>query len=73
MKQRRHLGWILALAVTLGLLFFGPYHDSRVSAALDRSVYNNLKTFNEVMSIIEKNYVEPVQPDTLLQGASTAW
>ncbi|MDD5170869.1 MAG: S41 family peptidase [Syntrophales bacterium] len=57
------------MSIAIGLVFFGPYHDNHVSAALDRSIYNNLKIFNEVMSIIEKNYVEPVSSDTLLKGA----
>ena len=69
MKSFKQKGWPLALGVVIWLLCFGPYHDSHVSAALDRSIYKNIKTFNEVMSIIEKNYVEPVKSDTLLQGA----
>ena len=69
MKSLKHKGWILTLALVAWLVFFGPYHDSHVSAALDRSIYANLKTFNEVLSIIEKNYVEPVKAETLLQGA----
>lgn len=69
MKSVKHKGWILTLALAAWLVFFGPYHDSHVSAALDRSIYTNLKTFNEVLSIIEKNYVEPVKAETLLQGA----
>ena len=69
MKSSKYKGWGIILSVTVGLVIFGPYHDSRVSAALDRSIYNNLKIFNEVMSIVEKNYVEPVSSETLLQGA----
>ena len=69
MKSVKYKGWVLTLSVVMWLLFFGPYHDSHVSAALDRSIYSNIKTFNEVMSIIEKNYVEPVKSETLLQGA----
>ncbi|MDQ5984921.1 MAG: hypothetical protein CSYNP_00619 [Syntrophus sp. SKADARSKE-3] len=69
MKSMKHKAWILSLGLAAWLVFFGPYHDSHVSAALDRSIYSNLKVFNEVMSIIEKNYVEPVSAETLLQGA----
>ncbi len=29
----------------------------------------SLKTFNEILDIVEKNYVEPVETKTLLQGA----
>jgi carboxyl-terminal processing protease len=69
MKNGQYKGWALTLGLVMWLVFFGPYHDSHVSAALDRSIYQNLKIFNEVMSIIEKNYVEPVNSETLLKGA----
>lgn len=52
----------------LVLLILGPYGDSRVSA-IDRSTYKSLKTFSEVFDMVEKNYVEPVETDKLLQGA----
>jgi carboxyl-terminal processing protease len=58
----------IGLLVFLLLLIFGPYGDSRVSA-IERSTYKGLKTFNEVLDIVEKNYVEPVETDKLLQGA----
>ena len=69
MKRIKHEKWIIPLGLVIWLFCFGPYYDSHVSAALDRSIYSNIKTFNEVMSIIEKNYVEPVQSETLLRGA----
>jgi carboxyl-terminal processing protease len=46
----------------------GPYHDSRVSA-LDKSVYKDIKTFNEVFDMVKKNYVDEVDSATLIQGA----
>ncbi len=58
----------IVLLVFLMLLILGPYGDSRVSA-IDRSTYKNLKTFSEVLDMVEKNYVEPVETDKLLQGA----
>jgi carboxyl-terminal processing protease len=57
--------FIVALLV---LFILGPYGDSRVSA-IDRSTYKSLKTLSEVLDIVEKNYVEPVETDKLLQGA----
>ena len=50
------------------LLLLGPYGDSRVSA-IDRDTYKSLKTFSEVLDMVEKNYVEPVEGDKLMQGA----
>ena len=52
----------------LVLLILGPYGDSRVSA-IDSSTYKSLKTFSEVLDMVEKNYVEPVETDKLLLGA----
>ena len=56
------------LSVFLSLLILGPYGDSRVSA-IDRTTYKGLKTFSEVLEMVDKNYVEPVETDKLLQGA----
>jgi len=50
------------------LILLGPYGDSRVSA-IDRKTYKNLKTFSEIMDMVEKNYVEQVDSDKLMQGA----
>jgi len=58
--------WLLAFTILMILL--GPSGDSRVSA-VDRNTYKNLKTFSEVLDMVEKNYVEPVENDRLMQGA----
>lgn len=59
---------IIGLLVLMMMLILGPYGDSRVSA-IERNTYKSLKTFSEVLDIVEKNYVEPVESDKLLQGA----
>jgi len=59
---------ILSLLI-MGLILAGFVSDSRVSASVDRSIYTNLKVFTEILSIIEKNYVEPVKADKLIEGA----
>jgi carboxyl-terminal processing protease len=56
------------LAFMTVLILLGPYGDSQVSA-IDRNTYRNLKTFSEVLDMVEKNYVEPVESDKLMQGA----
>ncbi len=56
------------LVMILLMLLLGPYGD-RQGSAIDRSTYKSLKTFNEVLDMVEKNYVEPVSADKLLQGA----
>ena len=53
----------------LSILFLlGPYGDSRVSA-IDQNTYKSLKTFSEVLDMVEKNYVEPVDGEKLMLGA----
>jgi len=69
MKAKKTSLYILLLLLTGVLIFFGPYGDHPVSAALDRSVYKQLKIFSEVLDIIDKNYVEPVNAKDLLRGA----
>jgi len=51
------------------LILFGLQGDSNVSAALDRSIYKNLKTFNEVLDMVQKNYVEEIESKKLIDGA----
>jgi carboxyl-terminal processing protease len=59
---------LLLFTVLTVMILLGPYGDSRVSA-IDRNTYRNLKTFSEVLDMVEKNYVEPVESDKLMQGA----
>ena len=44
-------------------------HYGNPAAAIDQSSYDNLKIFNETFVIIEKNYLEPVDSQKLVQGA----
>ncbi len=69
MKRFFHERWLLLLFVATCLVLFGPQRDSRVSAALDKNIYKNIKTFNEVLRIVEKNYVEEMDSKTLIEGA----
>src|SRR5512133_3608958 len=59
---------LVLLAFLTVLILLGPYGDSRVSA-IDRNTYKNLKTFSEVLDMVEKKYVEPVDSDKMMQGA----
>ncbi len=47
---------------------FGPQYDSKVDA-VDPAIYKNLKVFNEALDMIEKNYVEKVEPKNLIEEA----
>jgi len=63
-------GKLFATLCLLLMLFivFGPYGDSRVSA-VDSSTYKSLKLFNEVLDMVEKNYVEEVKQKKLIDEA----
>ncbi len=56
------------LGVFLLLIVLGPYGDMQVSA-LDKTTYKSVKTFTEVLDLVEKNYVEDVDPKKLIDGA----
>lgn len=66
-KSQRAKVAIFLLAICITLVSFAS--DSRVSASVDRSIYANLKVFTEILSIIDKNYVEPVTAEKLIEGA----
>jgi carboxyl-terminal processing protease len=68
MRRFFHERWLLLLFIATCLVLFGPQRDSGVSAA-DRNIYKNLKTFNEVLKMVEKNYVEEMDNKTLIDGA----
>jgi carboxyl-terminal processing protease len=59
----------LLVVICLGILILlGLYNDSKVSA-LDKSVYKDIKIFNEVFDMVKKNYVDEVDSSTLIRGA----
>jgi len=59
----------LLIIIILGsFILLGLKNDSNVSAK-DKNVYKDIKTFNEVFDMIKKNYVDEVDPTTLMQGA----
>jgi len=69
MKRVFHEKWFLLLFISICIILIGPQRDSSVSAALDKNIYKNIKVFNEVLRMVEKNYVEEVDFKTLLEGA----
>ncbi|MGZ3592248.1 MAG: S41 family peptidase [Syntrophales bacterium] len=60
---------LFSLCLLACFLLLGLQGDSQVSAALERSIYKNLKTFNEVLDMVQKNYVEDVDSKKLVEGA----
>lgn len=53
-------------AVATAMVLLGP---GSLWAAADKNAYQSLKTFTEVLDLVQKNYVEPIDNDKLLQGA----
>jgi len=69
MKNLVHKKVLLLLCLFTSLFLLGLQGDSPVSAALERGIYKNLKTFNEVLDIVQKNYVEEIESKKLIEGA----
>src|SRR5437660_5662458 len=69
MKSRR-APWIasVVLAILVAVLFAGGGQPARVGAAAKES-YEGLETFTNILSIIQKNYVDDVPTKALIEGA----
>src|SRR5256886_1135260 len=69
MKSKR-APWIasVVLAILVAVLFSGGGQPARVGAAAKES-YEGLETFTNILSIIQKNYVDDVQTKQLIEGA----
>ena len=62
----RKLMTLLGIALITSVLLWGINH--RVSAVPPK-IYENLKIFTDVISIVEDNYAEDVDPKNLIYGA----
>lgn len=70
MRNRRKsvLAGILSSAVVIGIVLFGGQGLERVSA-VSRDTYEGLEAFTNVLAIVQKNYVEEVTSQKLIEGA----
>lgn len=68
MKRRMKAVLVLAVSLLCTWSLWSLYTNSP-AIALDRQTYKNIKLFNEVLDMVQKNYVEPVEQKTLIQGA----
>jgi len=66
-KKRKHLKlWlVIVIAVSLGVIGTGFYRD----LSADDETYRGLKIFSDVIQLVEKNYVDPVDSKELIQKA----
>jgi len=61
--------FFLPAIIFLGsFMLLGLSNDSNVNIK-DKSIYKDIKTFNEVLDIVRKNYVDEVDTTELMQGA----
>jgi carboxyl-terminal processing protease len=70
MIGKRRKAWVgaVGLAVLLTVLFSGGRGVEKV-AAVPKESYEGLETFTNILSIIQKNYVDEVQTKQLIEGA----
>jgi carboxyl-terminal processing protease len=64
---RRSIGRLFFLATVLGAVLAVAAASARLGVAGGK--YEELAVFNNVLSIVEKNYVEPVDDGKLIEGA----
>ena len=58
----------LAVGIVLGAVFLGGGGVSRV-VAVDQDSYDQMETFTNILAIVQKNYVEEVGTQELMEGA----
>jgi len=68
-RRRRSLPLFLAFFAILALLFSGGNAVQRVDAVSKDAAYENLQTFTNILAIVQKNYVEDVTTEQLVEGA----
>ncbi|MEW6272653.1 MAG: S41 family peptidase [Thermodesulfobacteriota bacterium] len=67
-RRRRATLTTLAFGVCMAVLFSGGRAVERVSA-VPQETYDELETFTNILSIVQKNYVDQVNTKQLLEGA----
>jgi carboxyl-terminal processing protease len=65
-RQKVFIGTLLFLSVVASLVASGVYRQ--LLAGTDKT-YEQLKLFSDVLDIVEKNYVDPVDSKELIEGA----
>lgn len=69
-RQRRWLSGLLwGTAVGISV-WIGAHTASRVSAVA-KDTYETIETFTNVLTLVQKNYVDPVTTKQLIEGAIT--
>ena len=66
--KKSHLKLWLAIGVAILALTMGAGFYQNISAESDE-IYKGLKLFSDVLDLVEKNYVDPVDPKDLIEKA----
>ena len=69
-RYQKILIGLFICVLSLGIVFVGGHGLDKVSA-VDRNDYENLESFTSVLAIVQKNYVDQVGTDKLVEGAIT--
>jgi carboxyl-terminal processing protease len=68
-RRRRTLTGALAFFAILAVLFSGGRGVTKVGAVGKDASYENLQTFTNILAIVQKNYVDDVSTEQLVEGA----
>ncbi|MCC6850583.1 MAG: S41 family peptidase [Deltaproteobacteria bacterium] len=68
-RRRRSLTLFLAFFAMLAFMLSGGRGVPRVDAVGKDAAYENLQTFTNILAIVQKNYVEEVTTEQLVEGA----
>jgi len=66
---QRNLTGLFALFAILAVLFSGGRGVEKVGAVGKEASYENLQAFTNILALVQKNYVEDVSTETLIEGA----
>ncbi|MBN1829549.1 MAG: S41 family peptidase [Deltaproteobacteria bacterium] len=68
-RSMGRLGIVMITVIATALITTALLSDNRMALSADKTAYRSLKRFNEVLDLIEKNYVETVEADKIIEGA----
>ena len=69
MKQKVRLTILIAVLISLAVIFGWQRLSIQNVAAKDQKVYENLQIFSDVLDIVQENYVQEVEDQELIEGA----
>ncbi|MEN6621620.1 MAG: S41 family peptidase [Smithella sp.] len=67
--KKKSSKWSFLIAIFMGSFIFFMFCTDRAVFALERGIYKDIKTFNEILDLVKKNYVDEVEAQILIQGA----